>query len=48
MRKNLLISLLILLAIGVVQAQDQENRFAEITNPKLIHINKNEEDLNLK
>lgn len=40
MRKNLLISLLILLAIGVVQAQDQENRFAEITNPKLIHINK--------
>lgn len=39
--KNALFSIILLLFLGqALLAQKQENRYAEITNPKLVHINK--------
>jgi hypothetical protein len=40
MKKYLLISLFAGLVIGALNAQDQKNRYAEITNPNLIALNK--------
>ena len=40
MKKYFLISLFVGLGIGVLSAQDQKNRYAEITNPNLIALNK--------
>lgn len=40
MKKILIAVLLSCIAISVINAQNQENRFKEITNPKLVHINK--------
>lgn len=40
MKKYFLISLFVGLGIGVLNAQDQKNRYAEITDPNLIALNK--------
>lgn len=40
MKKICLLSLITCMQIGLLSAQKRENRYAEITNPKLIHINK--------
>ena len=40
MKKFILSTLALLISMGIVRAQEQENRYAEITNPKLIHLNK--------
>ena len=40
MRKIYLLIFIVCISSGIVFAQKQENRYSEITNPKLIHINK--------
>lgn len=40
MKQFLLGSLFLLFGIGIVKAQNQAERYSEITNPKLLHINK--------
>lgn len=40
MKKILLITLIVVFSSGLLKAQLQENRYSEITNPKLVDINK--------
>ncbi|MDD3308480.1 MAG: glycoside hydrolase family 2 TIM barrel-domain containing protein [Dysgonamonadaceae bacterium] len=40
MKRLIFITLMLTLGVMIIQAQDQGNRYAEITNPKLIDINK--------
>lgn len=40
MKRCLFIGLLFAMSLGIVKAQNQTERYSEITNPKLLHINK--------
>ena len=40
MKKILLITLISVFSFGLLKAQLQENRYTEITNPKLVEMNK--------
>ncbi|MEA4949429.1 MAG: hypothetical protein VB068_07225, partial [Petrimonas sp.] len=40
MKKLILFAAIYLVSMGLLNAQEQENRYEEITNPKLLYLNK--------
>src|SRR5574344_769680 len=40
MKRCLFFGLILAMSFGIVKAQNQNERYSEITNPKLLHINK--------